>query len=270
MKPYAELLEFNQPNPIRKEGFTRIRDSFEGLNHEVTLATERAEQEDGSFLETRVTLADPERIMEFAGRWDYGQNNARKLGETTKLKTMLLRDPETNEGYVYEEVPIIRKYLSMGHESMIEMGWAAFFLEGSRTWSHEIVRHRPVSYQQESQRFVKYEGEDAADLFFLPPELEGADAQAMMDAFKDAKALYDDLRARGVAPQIARYIFPNATRTRLIMATNAREWRHILRLRLDKSAQPEMQTIMRMVYDQLIDIWPNALHGVLDGERGTR
>ena len=133
-----------------------------------------------------------------------------------------------------------------------------------------MVRHRPVSYQQESQRFVKYDDEDPTELFFLPPELDGATANEMMDAFRKAKATYDSLRAQGVAPQIARYVFPNATRTRLIMATNAREWRHILKLRLDKSAQPEMRQMMGMVYDQLLDIWPNALKGVLDGERGVR
>jgi thymidylate synthase (FAD) len=82
--------------------------------------------------------------------------------------------------------------------------------------------------------------------------------------------LYRELRKKGVAPQIARYVFPNAMRTRLIMKTNVREWRHIIKLRTDKSAQPEMRELMLQVYDQLIDVFPNAMHGVLDGGRAVR
>lgn len=292
MKPYAELLEFNQPNPIRKKGFTRIRDAFPGLLNEQAWYQKdsNSDFEDGFFL-------DPERIMEFAGRWDYGENNARKLGETVVVQEVrpgpyIDGSPATT---VAKKVPIIQKYISMGHESMIEMGDATFFIECSRVVSHELVRHRIASFQQESQRFVKYDHEDPDALFFFPPELEGVEgiwawepemtefgpvpgtgdeglrAEDAMDAFyQGALDLYKTLREKGVAPQIARYVFPNGMRTRLIMKTNIREWRHILRLRLDKSAQPEMQELAQQIYDQLVDVFPNAMAGVLDGGRGVR
>lgn len=234
MKPYAELLEYNQPNTIRKDGYTRIRDSFAGLS-------------DG----------DPERIMEFAGRWDYGVNNAQKLGELSKFNG--------------EMMPIIRKYLAMGHESMIEMGDATFFIECSRVVSHELIRHRIGSFQQESQRFVKYDDEsDINGMMYEPSDNEGPEDINFRAALKYALETYHELRGAGVAPQIARYVLPNAMRTRLIMKTNIREWRHIIKLRLDKSAQPEMRELMQQIYDQLVDIFPNALHGVMDGERGVR
>jgi len=225
VKPYAELLEFNQPNPVRKDGFTRIRDQFAGLGE------------------------TPERIMEFAGRWDYGPKNAAKLGETSSLNG--------------ESVAIIRKYLSMGHESMIEMGDATFFIECSRVVSHELIRHRIASFQQESQRFVKYDDDDGLDMFYIP---DGMPPGGMLENLFQ----YKQLRAAGVAPQLARYVLPNAMRTRLIMKTNIREWRHIIKLRLDSSAQPEMRELMAQIYDQLVEIFPNALHGVNDGERGVR
>lgn len=261
MKPYAELLEFNQPNPIRKRGFTRIRDAF-------ALAAPINERiEPGLTFELTTNIAyDPERIMEFAGRWDYGENNARKLGETV---TRYIEGP-TGKQVAEEETPIIRKYIGMGHESMIEMGDATFFIECSRVVSHELVRHRIASFQQESQRFVKYDQETPEELFFVPPEIEGGPwedeyRQLCADTLTD----YRNFR-ESVPPQIARYVFPNATRTRLIMKTNIREWRHILRLRLDKSAQPEMQVLAQQIYDQLVDVFPNAMAGVLDGGRGVR
>lgn len=259
MKPYAELLEFNQPNPIRVQGHTRIRDSFPGLLHEQRLRGEPFDHFDHA-------MYDPERIIEFAGRWDYGENNARKLGEASKVHKT---DPVTGSTIEYSEVPIVQKYLEMGHESMIEVAHATFFIECSRVVSHELVRHRIASYQQESQRFVKYDGVDTSlDVFYIPDEVQG-DPDVRM-AVMQSLATYKELRSKGVAPQLARYVLPNAMRTRLVMSTNIREWRHIIRLRLDKSAQPEMRELMQQIHDQLIMVFPNAMHGVLDNGRGVR
>lgn len=260
MTPYAELLEFNQPNPIRLEGFTRIRDAFPGL------------AEGGAGL-----YYDPERIVEFSGRWDYGEKNAAKLGEMSKQtrkvgKKVTLGDGSAMIPTETEEVPIIRKYIDMGHESMLEMADATFFIECSRVVSHELVRHRVVSYQQESQRFVKYDEEDADDLFYTPPEVDGDETSAfdMESMYIAALETYKELRRRGVAPQIARYVFPNATRTRMIMKTNLREWRHICNLRMAKQAQPEMQVVMQQIYDQLVDIFPNVMYNTITDERAVR
>lgn len=241
MRPYAELFAFGQLSPIRKEGFTRFRDTF--------------------------AVKDPEDFIEVSGRWDYGEKNALKLGQKSKVRyEEMTREGDGTPylGTFEREVPIIQKYLSMGHESMIEISWAAFFIECSRVVSHEMVRHRLASYQQESQRFVKYDDETVESLFLDTEDPE------MRAAYQVALDTYSSQRAKGVAPQIARYVFPNATRTRLIMATNVREWRHILSLRMDKSAQPEMQQVAHQIYDQLIEVYPNALHGILEGGRHVR
>jgi thymidylate synthase (FAD) len=241
LKPYAELLEFNQPSPIRKVGFTRIRDAFP----ELVYNTNRV---------APFRFPDPERIMEFAGRWDYGENNARKLGEKSKVGD--------------KEVPILQKYLSMGHESMIEMGDATVFIECSRVVSHEIVRHRLASYQQESQRFTLQILDE--DSFYVPEGLEPYIERSMRNSYYEDAKTYQRLLDAGVAKQIARYVLPNAMRTRMIMKANAREWRHILKLRTDRSVQPEMRELALQIYDQLVDIFPNAMSGVLDGERPVR
>ena len=287
MRPYAELLEFNQPNPIKVHGFTRIRDSFAGLSNPLSRTCPEHNLLKDEFY-------DPERTMEFAGRWDYGENNARKLGEIVKVSTP---DPIDQSAYPpkVREVPIIQKYLAQGHESMIEMGWATFFIECSRVVSHELVRHRLASYQQESQRFVKYEGidnDEVGSCFFIPDGMDEVEVypaiyhdddegdtpekaaemacDEMRAMYHACFALYRKLREKGASPQDARYVLPNAFRTRMIMSANIREWRHILRLRLDKSAQPEMVELMTQVHDQLMDVFPNALHGVKGSERGAR
>jgi thymidylate synthase (FAD) len=274
VKPYAELLEYNQPNPIRKRGFTRIRDAFPGLADSIN---ERIEPGMKFELTTNITY-DPERIMEFAGRWDYGENNARKLGETVVVNAPELAEtPTLVDGQLImppmpkKEVPIIQKYIGMGHESMIEMGEATFFIECSRIVSLEFARHRHQERQEMSQRFVKFgEVESIEDLFIRPPGINDREWAYIMTQNKAAYQAYLDMRSAGVSPQDARYVLPGGFITKMIVKMNIRAWRHVLKLRLDKSAQPEMRELMQQVYDQLVDVFPNAMHGVLDGGRGVR
>lgn len=49
----------------------------------------------------------------------------------------------------------LRHILEVGHLSVLEHGTATFYLTGvSRSFTHELVRHRHLSYSQLSQRFV--------------------------------------------------------------------------------------------------------------------
>lgn len=247
MRPFVELLSYNQVNP-KLAGM-----KFRGVD-----------------------LREPEDFIEYAGRWDYGEKNAQRLGQLSKMTRLATEDelsgktkvPEgllaSNPMQVSEQVPIIQKYLAMGHESMVEMSFASFFITGSRTFLAEISRHRLLSLQVESQRFTKYDNRQPEELFL------DTDDRELWALYVDALDLYKKKRAEGMAPQIARYVLPNATMTNMVIGANVREWRHILKLRLDKSAQPEMQEIMRMVYDLLVEIYPNSLTGVLDGGRGVR
>jgi flavin-dependent thymidylate synthase len=228
----------------------------------VTFYLSNSDFEDGDFY-------NPERIMEFAGRGDYGESNQRKLGELVKV---VHGDKGAGTG-TEAKVPILQKYLGMGHQSMIEFGWAAFYFEFSRTVLAELTRHRLASYQVESQRFVKYDDitrENIGEYFYLPDVGYPMDDEGMIPHYEASLTLYQNLRKSGVSPQDARYVLPNAFKTRMCMAANVREWRHILTLRLDKSAQPEMRELMAQVYDQLVMVFPNALHGVTDGGRGIR
>jgi thymidylate synthase (FAD) len=188
----------------------------------------------------KLPLEKPTDLMEWSGRWDYGPASIKNF--------------QSNPDW-------LKKRLAEGEESMVEMGGAMFFITCSRVVSHELVRHRIASYQQESQRFVKYKDELVEELMFLPPELEsniGLDGM-FQAAMRVAKVAYDALIERGVKPQIARYVFPNATRTRIVVMMNPRQWRHVLRLRLHTSAQPEMRIIMSMVHAKLQRIYGSEL-----------
>lgn len=243
--PYAELLEFNQPSPIRHEGFTKIRDQYD-------LEVQKHFPDDDKFSagtwEDYVYYHDPERIVEFAGRADYGPKNTAKLGS---------------------DATIISRWIDAGHHSMLEFASATFYIECSRVVSHELVRHRLASFQQESQRYVKYDDAQPEDLFFLP-ELNGEDegvALKVKQEYAAALGAYRVLRDAGVKAQLARYVLPNATMTRMVMKANLREWRHIINLRTAPAAQPEIQDLAKQMQWQLEEVFPNIMYKAVQEEQ---
>ena len=191
-------------------------------------------------------LNDAMDLIEYSGRWDYGPKSLTKMGDRG----------------------IIQRWIKSGEESMIEMGHAVFFIQCSRVVSHEIVRHRLASFQQESQRYVDYSAESVEDLFL------DTDDPWMWESYRRALQTYEEATAGGAKKQIARYVLPNATRVRMVMGANFREWRHILRLRMHKSAQPEMQLIANGIHDKLLDKFPEAFSDIKPyleaGERAVR
>ena len=200
-------------------------------------------------------LEEPLDLIEYAGRWDYGPKSLAKMGD---------RD-------------IIGRWIRSGEESMLEMVDVAFLVTCSRVVTHELVRHRLASYQQESQRYVKYDEEEPDDLFFLPPEIEAAGEEAIRAyhyGVMTSLITYNNLKRLGVKSQIARYVLPNATRARIVVKMNLRELRHVLRLRMHKSAQPEMRAIATQMHDILMDLFPEVFEDIRPwleaGERAAR
>jgi thymidylate synthase (FAD) len=198
-------------------------------------------------------LTDELDIIEYSGRWDYGPKSISKMGD---------RD-------------IIGRWIKAGHESMLEMVDATFFIECSRVVSHELVRHRIASYQQESQRFVRYDEEDPDDLFVIPAAYEDTGVGSMMAMFcENSLVAYKNMLLNDVPKQEARYVLPNATRTRIIVKMNLREWMHVLRLRAHPSAQPEMQEVANAILEILEERYPEVFSFVradLDaGDRAVR
>jgi thymidylate synthase (FAD) len=194
----------------------------------------------------------PLKLVEFAGRWDYGPKSVAKM------------DPA--------DLSIIERWIRQGEQSMLELVHAVFFVTCSRVVSHELVRHRIASYQQESQRFVAYEHESDDELFYVPNPLVGDSdvMQRFRDALIHSLDEYKFLRRLGVPKQLARYILPNATRTRIIVDMNLRQWRHVLGLRLHSSAQPEMRAVMWEIRAILADRYPQVFADVTGEERAVR
>ncbi|RLG41485.1 MAG: FAD-dependent thymidylate synthase [Thermoproteota archaeon] len=118
----------------------------------------------------------------------------------------------------------------------------SFIVEGiSRVCSHQFVRHRTLSFTQQSQRHVK-----PGD-FYLPSELSESVIRLMTKEVSRSFDLYEKLVKMGVKKEDARYILPQAVTTRLFVSGRKIAWNHFLDLRLDPSAQAEIRKVAKMV-----------------------
>lgn len=155
---------------------------------------------------------------------------------------------------------------SIGHESPLEHVSFTFAIEGvSRVLTHQLVRHRLASYSQQSQRYVKLEQFE----YIVPPAIEKnpeakrifietmeRDQEAynqivdelINDKIGEFKKIHDrDLTKKEYsalekqAIEDARYVFPNACETKIVVTMNARSLLHFFNVRCCNRAQWEIR-----------------------------
>lgn len=124
----------------------------------------------------------------------------------------------------------------------------------NRAVTHEIVRHRPCSFLQESQRYCRYgSGRFGDRVTFIKPMFfpEYSEAYRLWEkAMLKTEQIYltlvnekdEDGRNKYTA-QAARTVLPNSCKTELIMLANLVEWEHFLYLRCGAPAEPSMREV---------------------------
>jgi len=116
----------------------------------------------------------------------------------------------------------------------------------NRAITHEIVRHRPCSFLQESQRYCRYSDDKfGSEVTFIKPMFfeEGVpEYNVWQKAMLDTEQMYLQLLETST-PQAARTVLPNSCKTELIVYANLAEWLHIFKLRTTKAAEPSMREV---------------------------
>lgn len=133
--------------------------------------------------------------------------------------------------------------------------------------THEIVRHRPASFAQESTRYCNYSKDKFGNqVTFIIPEsfTEGSPAwKVWKDAMECAEAYYFTLINMGVTPEWARGVLGTSLKTELIMTASCGEWIHFFNLRaLNKTGKAHPQ--MLEVSIPLLDDFKKTIYGVFD------
>jgi thymidylate synthase (FAD) len=196
------------------------------------------------------------------------------------MKVTLLRITEKSEDLIaaaaricYASEPkspdanakLIRNLRSWGHMSAFEHASATFLVEGvSRALTHQLVRHRLASYNQQSQRYVNEAGFE----YVTPPSVAGnPKAKARFDGAVEALRLaYKDLMEMGVPKEDARFLLPNACASKIALTMNFRELRHFISLRSDKAAQWEIRELAQTMLKMLTEKAPNVFEDVTKDE----
>lgn len=196
---------------------------------------------------------DADELAEFAGRLCY-ESWDRPNPATA-----------TNSGY-------LGNILDHAHYSVLEHASATFYIAGvSRTLTHELVRHRHLSYSQVSQRYVSEENRPIV----IPPtlqELAQTDSEAakkvqeLLDLDAQAKALYSSLHellvSRGSSKKEARSCSRAALlasqSTAIVVTGNMHAWREVIAKRSTPYADVEIRQLAQMLLRELKVIAANA------------
>src|SRR5690242_13830191 len=171
----------------------------------------------------------------------------------------------TNAGY-------LRHILEVGHLSVLEHGVVTFYLTGvSRSFTHELIRHRHFSYSQLSQRYVPERNAAVVepDVIADDPELHKkfveateASVRAYTELLEGLERRFADLDnatlRRKQARQAARSVLPNATETRIVVTGNYRAWRHFIAMRATEHADVEIRQIAVACLRELQRVAPSV------------
>lgn len=121
-----------------------------------------------------------------------------------------------------------------------------FEIVGSRSFTHQLVRHRTLSFSQESQRYCNYSGNKFNhSVKFIKCDAFGND---ILQTIEDA---YFKAIENGAKPEDARQILPNCTASTIIVTGTLDDWKKFLRLRVDSHAQKEIREIAETIMNYL-------------------
>ena len=171
---------------------------------------------------------EPERTVAVAARLCYAPVGAAELMEGMSEES---------------ERKVLRTIMKSRHHSALEHASYTFAIDGvSRALTHQLVRHRLASFNQQSQRYVAYA---EVPTFVVPPAVaaDGAALEVFDRATASAFSAYRTLVDAGIAAEDARYLLPNAMETKIVVTMNMRELLHFFEVRCCNRAQWEIREL---------------------------
>lgn len=127
-----------------------------------------------------------------------------------------------------------------------------YHLITDRGVTHELVRHRLCSFAQESTRYCNYTKDKFSNsLTFMKP-LRYEEFKDIYDTFyAHCCEAYFALIQGGARPDEARSVLPNSLKASIMVTCSISEWKNIFALRMDSHAHPDIQRVMKLVYEDM-------------------
>ncbi|MDO5302016.1 MAG: FAD-dependent thymidylate synthase [Tissierellia bacterium] len=203
------------------------------------------------------------------------------VAQSAKLCYSPVGVEEIAQGMTQEQAEnFVEMLTGLSHVSPIEHVSFTFAVEGvSRVLTHQLVRHRLASYSQQSQRYVRLDQFE----YIVPPAIdEIPEAREKFIAAMEAdQRAYDELvelllkkheekylaqgltakqahaKAEKESIEDARYVFPNACETKIVVTMNARNLLHFFNLRLCLRAQWEIRQLALEMLKAVLPVAPS-------------
>ena len=188
-------------------------------------------------IESNISYEEALRIVENATRVCYKSEDKIKEGSAEKL---------------------IRGIIKAKHFGCIEHVSLTVKFICDRACSHQLVRHRLMSFNQKSQRYCK---EDNLEVI-KPEGLENT--SLWLESCRQAENAYAEMLRRGEKPEVARGVLPNSTATEIYATANLREWRHFFELRCDRTAQKDIRMLALELLCQMFEKYPVFFEDLVD------
>ena len=188
-------------------------------------------------IESSISYEEALRIVENATRVCYKSEDKIKEGSAEKL---------------------IRGIIKAKHFGCIEHVSLTVKFICDRACSHQLVRHRLMSFNQKSQRYCK---EDNLEVI-KPEGLENT--SLWLESCRQAENAYAEMIRRGEKPEVARGVLPNSTATEIYATANLREWRHFFELRCHRTAQRDIRSLALSLLCQMFEKYPVFFEDLVD------
>ena len=160
---------------------------------------------------------------------------------------------------------LIRHLILQGHWSPFDMANLGFDIETSRAMSLEFIRHFSIKPQQYSQRYAESLGiekiearkQSLSNRQSSSEIIEDDEINYIIDmSITESISSYKKLLDKGVAREVARFVLPETTQTKLYMNGSIRSWLTFLNARLHNTAQKEIRLLAENIRDCLIKECP--------------
>lgn len=160
-------------------------------------------------------------------------------------------DMYENDADEEKMLKLIRNVVASGHHSTIEHIQVSFAISNvSRACTHQLVRHRLMSFSQKSQRYVQEKGQFD---YLIPPTIDKDPElrEKFVSFMGEISNMYQEFVDAGIPAEDARAVLPNAAASSLVASLNLREMIHLAQLRLCTRAQYEIRMLVKGMCDEL-------------------
>lgn len=200
--------------------------------------------------------SDAEKLIEVGGRGCYRSFQPGMNKNVTKIR-------EGNQ-------PYILNILKSRHGAVIEHAYDTYvFLNVSRVFTHELVRHRISNFSQESLRYVRldklkcwfpgvFDNHPKRDELFAEWSAsfkEDEDRQVRLATILELDKLDFDYKKKLTSAM--RRVAPIGLATMIMYTTNHRSYRHVITERTSRHAEEEIRYVFGRVFEEQHKRYPN-------------